>query len=99
MYSKLPSLLKDNVPLLVLEFPVADRVPPSPPIESFVKTPEAEATVRVVSSLTKKESSTASGTSLTTLTVIVTVAVSVLPSASAIEYVNESDPLKSAVGV
>ena len=53
VYSKLPSLLRDNAPLLGLEFPVTARVPPSPPIESFVKTPAAAATVRVASSLTK----------------------------------------------
>ena len=51
------------------------------------------------SSFTVAVSSFAVGVSSTLATVIVTVAVSVSPSASVIVYVNESVPLKSAFGV
>ena len=55
--------------------------------------------VVLASSFTVAVSSFAVGVSSTELTVIVTVAVSVSPSASVMVYVNESVPLKSAFGV
>ena len=54
--------------------------------------------VVLASSFTVAVSSFAVGVSSTELTVIVTVAVSVSPSASVMVYVNESVPLKSAFG-
>ncbi len=65
---------------------------------SFVSTPGTK-TVRVVFSLTPQASSTATGASFTASTVIVTVA-TFEPSGPSLDwYVNESVPLKSALGV